>query len=72
MSKYKVGGYVRLSRDDDYSESDSIQRQMNLKRVKNKEIKKLTRNRIVKYIDNIFIYEDKSIKINFKKDINSI
>ena len=27
MSKYKVGGYVRLSRDDDYSESDSIQRQ---------------------------------------------
>ena len=26
MSKYKVGGYVRLSRDDDYSESDSIQR----------------------------------------------
>ena len=28
MSKYKVGGYFRLSRDDDYSESDSIQRQM--------------------------------------------
>ena len=28
MSKYKVGGYVRLSRDDDYSESDSIQRQL--------------------------------------------
>ena len=28
MSKYKVGGYVRLSRDDDYSDSDSIQRQM--------------------------------------------
>ena len=26
MSKYKVGGYVGLSRDDDYSESDSIQR----------------------------------------------
>ena len=26
MSKYKVGGYVRLSRDDDYSESYSIQR----------------------------------------------
>ena len=38
MSKYKVGGYVRLSRDDDYSESDSIQRQMNLKRVENKDI----------------------------------
>ena len=30
MSKYKVGGYVRLSRDDDYSESDSIQRQIDL------------------------------------------
>ena len=26
MSKYKAGGYVRLSQDDDYSESDSIQR----------------------------------------------
>ena len=34
--------------------------------------KKLTRNRIVKYIDNIFINEDKSIEINFKEDINSI
>lgn len=30
MAKYRVGGYVRLSRDDDYSESDSIQRQMDL------------------------------------------
>ena len=30
MTKYRVGGYVRLSRDDDYSESDSIQRQMDL------------------------------------------
>ena len=28
MSKYKVGGYVRLARDDYYRESDSIQRQM--------------------------------------------
>ena len=45
---------------------------MNLKRVESKEIKKFTRNRIVKYIDNIFIYEDKSIEINFKEDINSI
>ena len=72
MSKYKVGGYVRLSRDDDYSESDSIQRQMVLKRVENNDIKTLSRNRIVKYIDNIFIYEDKSIEINFKEDINSI
>ena len=41
MSKYKVGGYVRLSRDDDYIESDSIQRQMNLKRVENKDIKSI-------------------------------
>ena len=45
---------------------------MNLKRVESKEIKKLTRKRIVKYIDNIFIHEDKSIVINFKEDINSI
>ncbi|MBR2833970.1 MAG: recombinase zinc beta ribbon domain-containing protein [Bacilli bacterium] len=51
---------------------DEILKQMNLKRVESKEIKKLTRNRIVKYIDNIFIHEDKSIEINFKEDINSI
>ena len=51
---------------------DEILNQMNLKRVESKEIKKLTRNRIVKYINNIFIYEDKSIEINFKEDINSI
>ena len=47
-------------------------KQMNLKRVENKEIKKLTRNRIVKYIENVFIHEDKSIEIIFKEDINSI
>ena len=34
--------------------------------------KKLTRNRIIKYIENIFIHEDKSIEINFKEDINTI
>ena len=45
---------------------------MNLKRVENKDIKKLTRNRIVKYLENIFIHEDKSVEINFKEDINSI
>lgn len=27
MSKYKVGAYIRLSRDDKYSESDSIENQ---------------------------------------------
>lgn len=39
---------------------------MILKRIENKDIKVLTRNRIVKYIDNIFIHEDKSIEIIFK------
>ena len=34
MSKYKVGGYVRLSQDDDYSESGSIQ---------NKDIKEMNK-----------------------------
>lgn len=112
MSKYKVGGYVRLSRDDDYSESDSIQRQinlikiitnieldcelkefyvdngysdtsldrpafnklydeilkqMNLKRVESKDTKKLIRNRIVKYIDNIFINENRSVRLILSK-----
>ena len=45
---------------------DEILKQMNLKRVENKDIKTLTRNKIVKYIDNIFIHEDKSIEIIFK------
>ena len=45
---------------------------MNLKRVEKNDIKKVTRNRIVKNIDNIFIHEDKSIEINFMEDINSI
>ena len=49
---------------------DEVLKRMNLKRVENKDIKKLTRNRIVKYIDNIYV--DKSIEINFKEDINSI
>ena len=30
MSKYKVGAYIRLSRDDKYSESDSIDNQIKL------------------------------------------
>ena len=51
---------------------DEILNQMNLKRVENKDIKKLTRNRIVKYIDIIFVHDDKSIEIIFKEDINSI
>ena len=29
MSKYKVSGYVIILRDDCYSESDSIKRQIN-------------------------------------------
>ena len=51
---------------------DEILKQMNLKGIENKDIKKITRNRIIKYIENIFIHEDKSIEINFKEDINSI
>lgn len=46
--------------------SDEILNQVILKRIENKDIKVLTRNRIVKYIDNIFIHEDKSIEIIFK------
>ena len=45
---------------------DEILNQMNLKRIENKDIKVLTRNRIVKYINNIFIHDDKSIEIIFK------
>ena len=40
---------------------------MNLKRVENKEIKKLTRNRIVKYIENIFIQKIKVLKLILRK-----
>ena len=30
MSKYKVGAYIRLSRDEIYSDSDSIDNQLKL------------------------------------------
>ena len=30
MSKYKVGSYIRLSRDENYSNSDSIDNQIKL------------------------------------------
>ena len=30
MSKYKVGAYVRLSKDDSYNESDSIDNQKSI------------------------------------------
>ncbi len=37
-----------------------------------KEKEQITRNRIVKYVENIFIHEDNSVEINFKEDINTI
>ena len=52
MSKYKVGAYIRLSRDDKYSESDSIENQ---KRVIEQYIKEHDDFEIVDYyIDNGF------------------
>ena len=49
MSKYKVGSYIRLSRDESYSNSDSIDYQINLSdffcKENNLEV-------IDKYIDN--------------------
>ena len=30
MVKYKVGAYIRLSKDDNYSESDSIKNQKSI------------------------------------------
>lgn len=51
---------------------NEILEKMNLRNIENKKIKNLTRTRIVKYIDNIFIHNDKSIEIIFKRDINLV
>lgn len=49
MSKYKVGSYIRLSRDESYSNSDSIDNQIKLTDFYCKE----TNLEVIdKYIDN--------------------
>ena len=49
MSKYKVGAYIRLSRDEIYSDSDSIDNQLKLAEFycNNNDLKI-----VEKYIDN--------------------
>ena len=49
MSKYKVGAYIRLSRDESYSDSDSIDNQIKLADYycENNDLKI-----VEKYIDN--------------------
>lgn len=65
MSKYKVGGYVRLSQDDDYSESYSIQRQMDLIKIKaSKSIKNDS-----KYPKNGIAFRVWCFESNFLKNI---
>ena len=47
MSKYKVGAYVRLSKDDSYNESDSIDNQKSIIKDYIKEIDQLLLNYVL-------------------------
>lgn len=50
MSKYKVGAYIRLSRNDKYNESDSIENQ---KRVIEQYIKEHDDFELVDYFEKL-------------------
>ena len=43
MVKYRVGGYVRLSRDDDYSESDGYSKTNEFKKSRKQRNKKVNK-----------------------------
>jgi len=63
MSKYNVGAYIRLSRDESYSDSDSIDNQIKLADYycENNDL------RIVeKYIDKIIVYEEEKVDVILK------
>ena len=55
MSKYKVGAYIRLSRDEIYSDSDSLDNQLKLAELycNNNDLKI-----VEKYIDNSYSETD--------------
>ena len=63
MSKYNVGAYIRLSRDESYSDSDSIDNQIKLADYycenNNLEV-------VEKYIDKIIVYEEEKVDVILK------
>ena len=63
MSKYKVGAYIRLSRDEIYSDSDSLDNQLKLAELycNNNDLKI-----VEKYIDKIIVYEEEKVDIILK------
>ena len=69
MSKYNVGVYIRLSRDDNYSDSNSIDNQIKLIEFycKNNDLKTAE-----KYIDNGYRKAPKRNKTNNVDDILSV
>ena len=69
MSRYNVGAYIRLSRDESYSDSDSIDNQIKLADYycENNDL------RIVeKYIDKIIVYEEEKVDIILKYETEII
>jgi len=71
MSKYNVGAYIRISRDESYSDYDSIDNQIKLADYycENNDleiIEKLNRDLITKYIDKIIVYEEEKVDVILK------
>ncbi|MBR4618964.1 MAG: hypothetical protein IKO49_06635 [Bacilli bacterium] len=69
MSKYNVGAYIRISRDESYSDSDSIDNQIKLA---DEIIEELNRDIITKYIDKIIVYEEEKVDVILKYEVEVI
>ncbi len=59
MSKYKVGAYIRLSRDEIYSDSDSLDNQLKLAEL-------YCNNNDLKIVEKYIVYEEEKVDIILK------
>ncbi len=59
MSKYKVGAYIRLPRDEIYSDSDSLDNQLKLAEL-------YCNNNDLKIVEKYIVYEEEKVDIILK------
>ena len=59
MSKYKVGAYIRLSRDEIYSDSDSLDNQLKLAEL-------YCNNNDLKIVEKYIVYEEEKVDVILK------
>ena len=59
MSNYNVGAYIRLSRDESYSDSDSIDNQIKLADY-------YCENNDLKIVEKYIVYEEEKVDIILK------